>query len=382
MYINLDIAKYFLVGLVAINIIFALVIYGLKMIHIRRSSIRNQFQLKFKDYLTYIQVNLDSEEPLRVPPAQMNQVEREALQERLNDMIESFTGEQRRKLIELCGALGFISHHMNRLDNGSYRTKLDAAYHLGCMRVKEAVPGLLDMLRKHKLDSSLFVIARAVAKCARHERDVKEMVHILLQHRKGFYDLLVDILEEAPINQTELFTQFIQERNPDFIRIGLIGLKEYTNPKAASAVYRLLNSHYQEIQKKAAEVYLKGALFLPKNVASKLLEHEDASIRYQTVEAITAFKNSTYVPLMKKSLQDRDPSVAHASAIGLTHMGEEGISALCEGAGERLQNWIQQEIQSLSAQLHDLDSLARYNALKYTYEKNFASTNKRIYRVV
>jgi HEAT repeat protein len=282
----------------------------------------------------------------------------------------------------LCVALGFVSYHMNRLENGSYRTKLDAAYHLGCMRVKEAVPGLLDILRKHKLDSSLFVVARAIAKCARHERDVKEMVHILLQHRKGFYDLIVDMMEEAPINQTELFTQFIQDRNPDFIRIGLIGLKEYTDPKAASTVYRLLNSHHEEIQKKAAEVYLNGAHFLPKNVASKLLEHKDADIRLQTIRAITELKNSTYVPLLKKALQDRNLRVAHASAIGLTYMGQVGISALCEGAGESLQSWIQQEIQLLSNQLHDVDNLARYNALKYTYEKSFTSTNKRIYRVV
>ncbi|WP_134702670.1 HEAT repeat domain-containing protein [Ammoniphilus sp. YIM 78166] len=382
MYINLDIAKYFLVGLVASNLIFALVIYGLKMIHIRKAAIRNQFQLKFKDYLTYIQVNLDSEEPLRVPPIPMNPVEREALQERLNDMIESFTGEQRKKLMELCVALGFVSDHMSRLKNGSYRIKLDAAYHLGCMRVTEAIPGMLDMLRQHKLDSSLFVIARAVAKCARHERDIKEMVHILLQHGKGFYDLIVDMVEEAPINQTELFAQFIQERNPDFIRIGLTGLKEYTNPKVTSAVYRLLNAHHQEIQKKAAEVYLKGAHFLPKNVAARLLEHDDADIRLQTVATITEFKNSTYVSFLKKSLQDREPRVVHASAIGLTHMGQAGVSALCEGAGESLQSWIQQEIDRLSTQLHDLDSLARYNALKYTYEKTFTTTNKRIYRVV
>lgn len=372
-----------------LNLIFALAIYGLKIKNIRNKKIYDQFQWKFKDYLTYIQANIDSDERLRVPPLKMNPTESKALQDRLNDMVESFAGEQRQKLIDLCGELGFISYHLNRLGSGSYRIKIDAAYHLGCMRVKDAVPDLLELLRRHKLDSCLFIIARAIAKSARHERDVKEMVYILLKHQKGFHDLIVDMIEEAPIDQTALFTEFILDSNPALIQIGLTGLKEYTNPSAASAVHRLLGSRNEEIQRKAAEVYLKSSSILPRNVVSKLLGHAKADIRLLTVQALTDLRNGAYVPLLKQSLNDPDKQVVYASAMALTYQGQEGISALCEGAlqargkeqGEYIQGLIEEEINKLSDDLQDLDKLTRYNALRFTYEKTF-DKNKRIYRVV
>ena len=79
------------------------------------------------------------------------------------------------------------------------RAKLDAAYHLGCMRVQEAAPALLEFLNEHKLNSSLFIVARAIAKCARDEQDIQQMVRALLKHNKRFYDLIVDIIEEADL---------------------------------------------------------------------------------------------------------------------------------------------------------------------------------------
>ena len=174
-----------------------------------------------------------------------------------------------------------------------------------------------------------------------------------------------------------------------YIQIGITGLKNVTNPGAAAAVYRLMDSSNAEIQKQAVEVYLKSSHLLPKNMVDKLLSHKDADIRYLAVKALSNLKNGAYVSLMKKGLLDEDQRVVYCCAEGLMHLGEKGMLALCEtardtrgvGRGEAIQYIIEEQIKRLSMQLHNLDKLTRYNTLMYTYDKIF-SKNKQIYRVV
>ncbi|MFC5405376.1 hypothetical protein [Cohnella soli] len=389
MYNNLEAAIKILYVLILLNIVFAFVVYFMKIRTLRKTRLRRKFEVKIKDYLTYVLVNIEAEGPLQAPPFLLNKVEQEVIQERLNDMIENFTGTPRQRCMELCEQLGLVQYHLNRLKKGSYTGKIDAAYHLGCMRVQEAVPDLLKLLRTHKLNSSLFVIARSIAKCARDERDVKEMVQILLSHNKGFYDLLVDMIKEADIDHGALFAEFIQRESNDFIHIGLCGLKDYTEPTVASAVYRLIDSSDTTIQHKAVEIYLKSVHFLPRNVVQKLQQHPLDEVRVQIVQAISDLKLVTYIHVMKDALLDESKRVSVASAKGLLVLGEAGIAQLCGVAAEvrgseqgmYLQMLIEEEIKSLSKQLHDHDQLTRYNSLSYHYEKTFGK-NKRIYRVV
>ncbi|MFD0711811.1 HEAT repeat domain-containing protein [Paenibacillus sp. GCM10027626] len=389
MYINIEVALKFLYVLIILNVVFAVVVYAMKIKRLRRTRIERRFEVKAKDYLTYVLVNLEGKEPLHAPPFSLNKVEQEVMQERLNDMIENFTGTPREKCIELCKRLGLVQYHLDRLKKSSYSVKIDAAYHLGCMRVQEAVPPLLELLRTHKLNSSLFVIARSIAKCARDEQDVKEMVQILLRHNKGFYDLLVDMIKEADIDHGALFAEFIQRESNAFIQIGLCGLKDYTEPTVASAVYRLIDSPDGTIQYKAVEIYLKSVHFIPRNVVQKLLQHPMDEVRVLAVQAIADLKLVTYIDVMRNALLDESKRVSDASAKGLLLLGEEGIATLCGAAaevrgsehGKYLQMLIEEEIKSLSIQLHDLDKLTRYNSLTYHYEKTL-DKSKRIYRVV
>jgi len=348
-----------------------------------------RFELKIKDYLTYILVHIEGKEPLNVPPFSLNKAEQEAMQERLNDMIENFTGTARDKCMDLCNRLGLVQYHLDRMKKGAYSVKIDAAYHLGCMRVREAVPALLKLLQSHKRNSSLFVIARSIAKCARDERDVKEMVRIVLRHNKGFYDLLVDMIKEADIDHGALFAECIQRESHEFIHIGLCGLKDYTEPTVASAAYRLIDSPDGTIQSKAVEIYLKSVHFIPRNVVQKLLRNPMEEVRVLALQAIADLKLVTYIDVMRNALLDESMRVSEASANGLLLLGEAGIAELCGAAaearrseqGEYLHMLIEEQIRSLSFQLHDLDQLTRYNSLVYHYEKTFGKY-KRIYRVV
>ncbi|MFD0676008.1 MULTISPECIES: HEAT repeat domain-containing protein [unclassified Paenibacillus] len=389
MYTNLDVAIKALYIIVAFNLVCIVFIYAIKLRNIQRRKLNDRFQAKFKDYLTYIHANLDGVEPLRVPPWTMNEVEREAMQERLNDMMECFSGWQRQKLITLCEDLGLVKHHLSRFNHRSYPVKLDAAYHLGCMRTKEAVPALLELLKEHRLNSSLFVVARAVAKCARSQQDLGAMVQVLLQHNKKCYELIVDIIADSELETVSLYTEYVNHENPAYIQIGLIGMHGYSDPAAASAVYRLMESKHEDIQAKAVEVYLKSSRLLPKNVVSKLLSHPNLNIRRLTLEALGNIKNTTYVELMKSSLADADQRVVYTCAKGMLKMGEEGMAALCQSAaaaqgtdrGEFMQRLIDEELKHLSMQLHNLDKLTQYNTLMYTYDKIFRK-HTRMYRVV
>ncbi|QJD84633.1 hypothetical protein [Cohnella herbarum] len=389
MYINIEVAIKFLYALIVLNVGFAFAVYAMKIKKLRKTGTERRFEVKFKDYLTYVLVNIEGQEPLNAPPFSLNQAEQEAMQERLNDMIENFTGTTRDKCMELCKRLGLVQVHLNRLERGSYSVKIDAAYHLGCMRVREAVPALLEFLRTHKRNSSLFVIARSIAKCARDERDVKEMVQIVLRHNKGFYDLLVDMIKEADIDHGSLFAEFIQRERHEFIHIGLCGLKDYTEPTVASAVYRLIDSPDGTIQYKAVEIYLKSVHFIPRNVIQKLLRNPMDEVRVLALQAIADLKLATYIDVMRNALLDESMRVSDASARGLLLLGEGGIAELCGVAaeargsvqGENLRILIEEQIQSLSLRLHDLDRLTRYNSLVYHYEKTFGKY-KRIYRVV
>lgn len=389
MYTNLNAAIQALYIILAFNLVCVAIIYAIKLRRIRRRKLNDRFQTKIKDYLTYVQANLDGMEPLRVPPWTMNPVERDAMQEKLNDMMEIFSGEQRYKLVQLCVDLGLVQHYLARFNSRSYRVKLDAAYHLGCMRVKEAVPALLDMLKEHPLNSALFVVARAVAKCARSQQELEAMVKILLQHNKKYYELIVNIIADSEVDAGSLYTGYVGRENPAYVRIGLIGLHVYTDPAAASAVYRLMDAKQEDIQIKAVDLYLKSSRLLPRNVVSKLLSHPNLNIRRLTIEALADIKSTAYVELMQTSLSDADQRIVCASAKGLLRMGEEGMVALCERAaaiqaterGQFMQQVIDDEIKHLSMQLHNWDKLMQYNTLMYTYDKIFHKS-KRLYRVV
>ncbi|TLS52668.1 hypothetical protein FE782_08540 [Paenibacillus antri] len=389
MYTNLNAAVYFLYGLIAVNLVLALVLYCVKLHHIRIRKTRERFHRKFRDYLVYIQTNVAGGERLRTPPMKMSAVESNALQDRLNDMIEALSGEPRDQLIELCERLGFVRAHLNRLRGRSYRERVDAAYHLGCMRAKEAVPALLEMLRHHRLDSTLFVIARAVAKCAQDAKDVKEMLRIMTTKGKSFPDLLADIVEEARIDRTALFAELLQEPHPSLVRIAFAGLNGASNPNLAAAVYRCIDSEHADIQEKAIELYLKSSAMLPKHVVARLLEHPSANVRLLTAGALRDLSQPTYADAMRSCLLDTDPRVVAAGAEGLLGLGLPGMELFCasaweqreRGEGTALQDRIEEELAALSERLDTLDGLTRYNALLYAYEKTFGR-NKRIYRVV
>jgi len=105
-YINIEVAVKFLYVLILLNVAFAVAVYAMKIKKLRRTRTELGFEVKIKDYLLYLQVNIRRKEPLNAPPFSLNKVEQEAMQERLNDMIENFTGAATPKMHGAMRTLG------------------------------------------------------------------------------------------------------------------------------------------------------------------------------------------------------------------------------------------------------------------------------------
>lgn len=389
MYAHLEMATYVLYVLIGLNVAFAFMLYVLKLRHVWRARMHERFQQKLSDYFTYINANLECDEELRTPPLRMSKVEARVMQERLNNMIEAFAGTARVKLIDLCDRLGFIETHMRRLQGRIYQRKIDAAYHLGCMRAEEAVPAMLKLLRHHKWDSSLFVIARAIAKSARDVVHLKEMVWILLRHNIHVSHLIVDILEESRMDLSLLYTEWIEAEDPSLVLIGLTGQSSKPNPEIADKVYALLESDHAEIRNQAVDIYLQSSVMMPQTLLQELLHHSSADIRLSAYRRLCEWKNKVHLPTIMAGLDDADLRVVHVCATGLVRFGEEGISRLCEAArnhhdanrGVYLWQLMEEELQLLATRLHHVHELIIYNTLKYYMDKE-AANDKQLIRAV
>jgi hypothetical protein len=190
-----------------------------------------RYALKHQDYFSYIAAHLDEDTPLGVPYGPLKPLELKVIQEKLFAWIEQIQGEHRTKLTDLCRRLGLVELNQAKLRSGVHWDQVDAAYNLGVMRCKESVPELLNLLAKEKHDSSRFVIARAIAKCARDVSDLRSMVHLLVEHRRNVYELIADILLDSSVDYTPLLLEFLTEKDEELVKIALTALRGQTNPQ-------------------------------------------------------------------------------------------------------------------------------------------------------
>ena len=104
--------------------------------------------------------------------------------------------------------------------------KTKAAYRLGTMRSRRAAPALLEELRKQPFGSSLFIVARSLALCARSTDDLEMVVTQIVKHRKSVNEITAAILEEVGGDQTDLMERLLLNGNPDMKRIANLCLNK------------------------------------------------------------------------------------------------------------------------------------------------------------
>ncbi|WP_245347551.1 HEAT repeat domain-containing protein [Cohnella lubricantis] len=307
-------------------------LYTLKLRDIRRRRTAGVYTAKHEDWITYVLANLDGEEPLYPPPGRLNQEERRVVQERLIGWIEQFRGEQQRKLIALCEEMGLVKRHLQRLDSPFEWVRLDAAYYLGCMRSHGAVPGMMKLLASMRFSPMVFIVGRAIAKCARHTDELRDMVHVLLAHKKEAHPLIADILAESEIDIAAMLETFLRSGDEERVRLALAAMRKHSLAGSGDTLYKLTASEQADIRLKASKLLAKDAVSFSEGRARKLLIHPDGEVRALAAQAIGKLGLRSCLEQLRLTMADPEWKVRFYSARSMAMLGEEGFAELCEAA--------------------------------------------------
>lgn len=264
--------------LFVIIILFFLAILVIKSRNLWLERKTNVYAGQFQDYFTYIQSHMDSPERLNPPYWQLNRLELRVLQQKLIEWIESLTGSHQKKIIALCEDTGLVNQNIQRLYSRFHWIRIDAAYHVGAMRSGEAVPRLLQLLHTKKLDPTHFIIARSISKCARNLDDVRNMLFLLVKHRKSNCHLVVDIMKETELDCTPLLLDCLRSTDKDLIKIALIGWTAPLTAEIADLVYRQIDSRDREVRIQAVKLLFKYDPVLAAEVIESLMKANDTVV--------------------------------------------------------------------------------------------------------
>lgn len=226
---------YVCLGLIGIGI---LLLFYLKIRHLRIQRKTKEYLQKHQDYFMFLQAHLGDAEELPLPPGKLTELERRVIQQRVTEWIEQFKGDLQQKLIALCYNAGFVQQDLKLLDSLFYGRRIAAAYRLGGMRAAEAVPRLLTMLKDQKYSPLSIVIARSIAKSAEHEQQLRDMLVYLLRYGKPIHHLAADILMETRLDTSRLLLQLMKEDNPDLVKVAMAAMRGQEMPGQVPALGR------------------------------------------------------------------------------------------------------------------------------------------------
>lgn len=268
--------------LIVIIILFFMGILVIKSRNLLLERRTRVYLRQFQDYFTYIQSHMDSPERLKPPYWQLNRLEMRVLQQKLTEWIESLTGSHRKKMITLCEDTGLVKQNLQRLYSRFHWIRIDAAYHVGTMRSEEAVPRLLQLLQTKKLDPTHFIIARSIAKCARNLDDIRNMLMLLIKHRKSNHFLAVDIMKETELDCTPLLLECLRSTDKDLNKIALIGWSAPLTAEIADLVYRQIDSEDNEVRIQSVRLLFEYDAVLATALFESLMKTNDTEVCQNT----------------------------------------------------------------------------------------------------
>ncbi|KLU55579.1 hypothetical protein EL84_26485 [Paenibacillus sp. VT-400] len=332
MFPSLALAYLFLYICIALVVVGVIVLFAMKMSHNGKRRKTAFYELKQRDYFTYLQTALTENSPLRLPPGKLAPLERRVIQDRLIEWIDQFKGEYRDKLIALCREAGFVEHDLKELGRLRYGRQIDAAYRLGGMRCPEAVPGLMELLKDEKPGPMAIMIGRSISRCATRQGELKDMLALLLTKGKSIHHLAADILLETSLDTSRVLIELLEDRNPDFVKVGLVAMWGQAVPEVMPALDRLVGAEHQDVRAEAVKLYLSASPALRDETILKLIQDPDPEVRAEVVQALGYKHASGSIPLLRKALRDEDWRVRYNSAESLSKLGEPGFEALCQAA--------------------------------------------------
>ncbi|MEI2280559.1 HEAT repeat domain-containing protein [Paenibacillus polysaccharolyticus] len=378
MFQSLALAYWFLIACIALVIVGVVVLFAMKMSHNGKRRKTALYEMKQRDYFTYLQTALTENSPLKLPPGKLAPLERRVIQDKLIEWIDQFKGEYRDKLIELCREAGFVEHDLKELGRLRYGRQIDAAYRLGGMRCPEAVPGLMELLKDEKPGPMAIMIGRSIARCTTRHGELKDMLTLLLTKGKSIHHLAADILLEANLDTSRVLIELLEDRNPDFVKVGLVAMWGQAVPEVMPALHRLVGAEHEDVRAEAVKLYLSASPALKDETILKLIQDTDPEVRAEVVQALGLKHASGSIPLLRKVLRDEDWRVRYNSAESLSKLGEPGFEALCQAAvqgtgaeREIAMQQIESTMQHSGTDHKAVEQMIAHNKKRLLYERYF-----------
>ncbi|MBB6022738.1 HEAT repeat protein [Paenibacillus sp. JGP012] len=378
MFQSLALAYWFLMVCIALVIVGVIILFAMKMSHNGKQRKMALYEMKQRDYFTYLQTALTENSPLKLPPGKLAPLERRVIQDKLIEWIDQFKGEYRERLIELCREAGFVEHDLKELGRLRYGRQIDAAYRLGAMRCPEAVPGLMELLRDEKPGPMAIMIGRSIARCTTRHGELKDMLALLLTKGKSIHHLAADILLEANLDTSRVLLELLEDRNPDFVKVGLVAMWGQAVPEVMPALDRLVGAEHQDVRAEAVKLYLSASPALRDETILKLIQDPDPEVRAEVVQALGSKHAAGSIPLLRKALRDADWRVRYNSAESLSKLGEPGFEALCQAAvqgtgaeREIAMQQIESTMQQSGADHKAVEQMIAHNKKRLLYERYF-----------
>jgi hypothetical protein len=203
----------------------------LKLRNLRIERLSTQYAQKHQEYFDYIAANLEDDLPFNVPYGTIQPLEMKIIQQKLFAWMRQIRGEPRLKIVELCRQLGFVDRENARLHSMFRWIQIDAAYNLGVMRYQDSCPKMLELLAEEKFGSPLFILTRAIARCARDQSDIRSMMQLIAGHQKSCSELMADILLDVNIDCSSLLQEWLQSDEQEYVQIALHCLHGQTTLK-------------------------------------------------------------------------------------------------------------------------------------------------------
>ncbi len=332
MFQHLQVAYGFIMCASALIIIglISLILYKLR--NLRIAEKKAHYLKKHRMYIDYVIAHLDADEPLKLPSDPLSKWDLEVLQEQLIEMAERMKGTQRERLSVLFEQLGLPARQMRRLTSRFSAIRIEAAYILGAMGSSQAVPSLFALLEKERDEPGRFVIARAIARCARDLEDLREMINKMAHLSSDSPRLMAEILTESRLELTPLLKECLDHTDSRLVQVAIAGLDNQVDQEVAGSLWKLLRSQEKELRIQAAKLLLQTNLWVTPEQVKSMFNHQDWEIRAIASKAIGRWGEAAFLPLLIKVMDDSNWWVRRNAANSMIALGDAGYRALCEVA--------------------------------------------------
>jgi len=243
--------------------------------------------------------------------------------------LETLKGEDFQNLTYLLKKMGLFDYNLKRLTSKKKWHKIYAAFFLGLIRDKKAVPGLQKGLKDKDYLMS-FASATALAKIG-EKQHLKETLSLLTKREDLGPDKAAEILLEFGNGICGELSLLLDKedihRKWKYLIIDLLGYWQYL--ESGPTLLKLLNTSrdsemkIRSIKSLGEMSYIESAPALGAH-----LDDENWLIRSEAARALGKIGASEYSDKMVKSLSDKNWWVRYNAAQALASFGEEGITLL------------------------------------------------------